>query len=402
MIIITKLLEFRGFARRFFQRFHFILAPIFKFIVSYFAFHTINNTLAYDARLSRPVIELGLAAVSTFLPMAIMILFAALLSIAQVYSVSPILAALVVVIFAVLYCFIVRFSGKYGYAIIGMPILTIFNIPYLIPLLLGMVATPIAVFPTACGVIVYYVFKVIQEAALRQDITSLDATLALYIDVVDSLFTHKEMFFTIAIFSVVIIVMYFVRKLHFEFVFELTIVLGAVLLIFGFLLVNLQFGIGPDILDVLLGTLYSTLLVFAAQFFRMVLDYTSVERVQFEDDDYYYYVKAVPKIDMTLPEKSVTNFSEWEDEKTQEKAPKKVRKSLLSMDFLKKKKEQEELAEDDFENEDWTEPQEMQTPERTLPEEFDDDDDAALYEFERRRYEEDIQEDTQEDGTPLE
>ena len=28
-----------------------------------------------------------------------------------------------------------------------------------------------------------------------------------------------------------------------------------------------------------------------------ILDYKHTERVQFEDDDYYYYVKAVPKID---------------------------------------------------------------------------------------------------------
>ena len=312
MEIITKLLEFRGAARRFFQKFHMIIEPVFRFVISFLAFHTINETLSYNATLGNPVIELGLAAVCTFLPPAILILAGALLATAQVYSASPILAALVLVIFAVLYCFMVRFSGKYGYAIVAIPVLYVFNMPYLIPLLLGMIATPIAVFPATCGVIVYYVFKVIQEAAVRQDITSLDATLALYIDVVDSLFTHKEMFVTIAIFAVVIIVMYLVRKLRFEFVFEITIVLGAVLTILGFLLADLKLEIGVNTGAMIFGTLGSMLLVFVAQFFRMVLDYTSVEYVQFEDDDYYYYVKAVPKIDMAMPQKNVTTFSEAE------------------------------------------------------------------------------------------
>jgi hypothetical protein len=27
-----------------------------------------------------------------------------------------------------------------------------------------------------------------------------------------------------------------------------------------------------------------------------MVDYTRIENVQFEDDDYYYYVKAVPKV----------------------------------------------------------------------------------------------------------
>ena len=58
----------------------------------------------------------------------------------------------------------------------------------------------------------------------------------------------------------------------------------------------------------ILGTLGSMLLVYIAQFFRMVLDYTSVENVQFEDDDYYYYVKAVPKLDMAMPQRNVTRF----------------------------------------------------------------------------------------------
>ena len=41
------------------------------------------------------------------------------------------------------------------------------------------------------------------------------------------------------------------------------------------------------------------------QFFLHSVDYTKAEKVQFEDDDYYYYVKAVPKIKVNLPKKKV-------------------------------------------------------------------------------------------------
>ena len=190
----------------------------------------------------------------------------------------------------------------------------VFKMPYLVPLLLGMIATPMAIFPTVSGVIIYFVFRVIQEAATRQDISSLDATLALYIDVVNSLFKHKEMFLTAAIFAAVIFIMWLVRRLRFEFVFEITIVLGAIINILGFLLANLQLNINVGTGDMILGTVVSMLLVFVAQFFRVVLDYTSVEHVQFEDDDYYYYVKAVPKIDVSMLQKNVTTFSDEEEE----------------------------------------------------------------------------------------
>ena len=314
MMIITKLLEFRGMARRFFQKYQLFIEPVFRFIISYLPFHTTNTALAYNTRFANPVIELGLAAVGAFLPPVVLILLCAMLAILQVYSASPILAALVVVIFAVLYCFIARFSGKYGYAVVAVPILFVFKMPYLVPLLLGMIATPMAIFPTVSGVIVYFVFRVIQEAATRQDISSLDATLALYIDVVNSLFKHKEMFLTAAIFAAVIFIMWLVRRLRFEFVFEITIVLGAIINILGFLLANLQLDINVGTGDMILGTVVSMLLVFVAQFFRVVLDYTSVEHVQFEDDDYYYYVKAVPKIDVSMLQKNVTTFSDEEEE----------------------------------------------------------------------------------------
>lgn len=313
MKILIKLLEFRGWARRLFQRYQLIIEPLFRFAISYLAFHTINTTLAYNTTVAKPVIELGLAAVGAFLPPVVLILLCAILAMLQVYSASPILAALVLVIFAVLYCFIARFSGKYGYAVVAVPILFVFKIPYLVPLLLGMIASPVAIFPTVSGVIVYYVFQVIEEAAMRQDITSLDATLALYIDVVNSLFTHKEMFITAGIFGMVIFVMWLVRRLRFEFVFEITILIGAMINILGFLLANLKLDINVGTGTMILGTVISTLLVFVAQFFRVVLDYMSVEHVQFEDDDYYYYVKAVPKIDVAMLQKNVTTFSDSED-----------------------------------------------------------------------------------------
>ena len=168
----------------------------------------------------------------------------------------------------------------------------------------------------------------------RNGLYKFNGTSVTKIDVVDSLFNHKEMFITAGIFASIIVVMYLVRKLRFEFVFEINIVLGAVLNILGFLLANLKFDIEVGIGGVILGTIGSMILVFIVHFFRMVLDYTSVEYVQFEDDDYYYYVKAVPKIDVAIPSKNVTTFSNEEEleleEDTMEEADANIERELCS------------------------------------------------------------------------
>ena len=41
------------------------------------------------------------------------------------------------------------------------------------------------------------------------------------------------------------------------------------------------------------------------QFFVFAVDYTRTEYLQYEDDDYYYYVKAVPKLTVSAPDVKV-------------------------------------------------------------------------------------------------
>ena len=60
--------------------------------------------------------------------------------------------------------------------------------------------------------------------------------------------------------------------------------------------------------------LISVVVAYIIQFFRMTLDYTGVINLQFEDDEYYYYVKAVPKLKVTIKDKTITRINPKEDE----------------------------------------------------------------------------------------
>ena len=44
-------------------------------------------------------------------------------------------------------------------------------------------------------------------------------------------------------------------------------------------------------------------------FFLFSVDYSRTEKLQFEDDEYYYYVKAVPKNVVATPEKKVKRIN---------------------------------------------------------------------------------------------
>ena len=49
--------------------------------------------------------------------------------------------------------------------------------------------------------------------------------------------------------------------------------------------------------------------------FSFNLDYSRTEKVQFEDDEYYYYVKAVPKVTVTTPEHKVKKINRAQNQR---------------------------------------------------------------------------------------
>ena len=66
------------------------------------------------------------------------------------------------------------------------------------------------------------------------------------------------------------------------------------------------------ILSAVLGAV--TGLVLELLFFSV--DYSRTENIQFEDDEYYYYVKAVPKVGVAVPEKKVKRITENQPQET--------------------------------------------------------------------------------------
>jgi hypothetical protein len=181
--------------------------------------------------------------------------------------------------------------------------------PYLIPILLGIISTPIAIIPTACGIVIYYIFQIIKTAITMQGSTSIEDILSLYKYVIDNLIANKQMIMSIVIFALILTVVYYVRRMKFDYAFEISIAAGALTSILGFLISDLIFNKSDQILAMIFGTILSGGVVYVIHFFKLTLDYSGVENVQFEDDVYYYYVKAVPKVTVTTPQMKVKHIN---------------------------------------------------------------------------------------------
>ena len=306
---MMPLLVFRERVKNFYQRYDLYITPVVKFIFAFIVFQTINMEIGYDARLESLPIVLGLSLLSAFTPSSIMVLLAALITVLHVYFVAPIISIIVVILLMILYFLFARFTPRLGYVVLAIPILFFLKIPYTIPILLGIISTPIAIIPTACGVVIYYVVQVVQTAITMQSNSSIDDILQLYTYIIDSLMNNKQMIMTIVIFALILMVVFYVRKLKFDYAFEISIAAGALTSILGFLISDLIFDKSEQIIAMILGTIASAGIIYAINFFKLTLDYSGVEYVQFEDEVYYYYVKAIPKITVTTPQMRVKHIN---------------------------------------------------------------------------------------------
>ena len=122
---------------------------------------------------------------------------------------------------------------------------------------------------------------------------------------IDTLMGNRAMMVAIVAFAATVLVVWFIRRLSIDHAWTIAMITGALLNILILLFGDLMYSTDISIIGLILGSIVSVLLVKVLQFFVFNVDYSRTEMVQFEDDEYYYYVKAVPKNTVATPEKRV-------------------------------------------------------------------------------------------------
>ena len=307
--MLTKILEIRNIAIDTYRKIKHIINPIVKFIIGLMLFSSINSAIGFDPRFAKTSIVLILSLVSAFTPGGVMVFFAMVLTLLHVYYASLFLSIIMLLIFIVLYAALMRFSNGNSIVAVLVPILAPLNLHFSIPLILGCVATPVSILPCACGVVFYYLIDVIKNAAGNKVELNLDEVITYYKDVLDVIIGKKEMYIVIIVFALVLLVVFLLRRLPFDYSFLISIGAGTVVNIIGLLVGSLKFDLSISAGTIIFMSLLSGLIAVAADFMKRVLDYTAIEHVQFEDDDFYYYVKAVPKINISMTNHNIRILS---------------------------------------------------------------------------------------------
>ncbi len=306
---MKTLLEYREKMKLFLGKYDIYLFPVLKFALALIAFLAINANVGFMSRLTNPGIALILALMCAFLPLNVTAVFGAGLILAHMYALSLEAFAITFVLFALMVLLFFRTAPKYGYLLIITPLAFGLRIPYVIPLAMGLMGTPVAAIPVACGTVVYFLLHYVRlnTAILGNTETSTMTEKITYL--LDNAVNNKEMLLTAAAFALTLILVYVIRRMSVDHSWSIAIAAGTVTDIIVLLFGSLLLDVTPQILSVLLGSLISAGIAVLLQITVFSLDYSRTEYVQFEDDEYYYYVKAVPKITIAVPEKTVKKIN---------------------------------------------------------------------------------------------
>ena len=115
-------------------------------------------------------------------------------------------------------------------------------------------------------------------------------------------------------FVIVYVVVFLIRRGRFNHASQIGIFVGLVAGMAGVVAGDAFWKIDIDFMKLLFGMALTAVIAYLVQFFRMTLDYTGVHKLQFEDEEYLYYVKAVPKMKVAPGDKTVTRIEEDRDE----------------------------------------------------------------------------------------
>lgn len=307
---MQKLFELKGYLVKYYGKYSKIVDKSFQFILALLTFTFISQNIGFSEIIANPIMTIVLSLICMLLPMSMTVVLATVAATLQVLTVSIGMAIVFAALFIILYAFYFRFAPGKSLLILLMPIAFMCKIPVVIPIVYGLIGSPICILPITAGTVIYYMVDYVRANG-SMFTSATDADMMTQIGTyVQTLLANREMWCVIIAFAVCLLLVYSVRRLSVDYAWEIAIIAGTLgninVMAYGYIVMDIQLSY----VSLIVGSVVAILVALLVKFLVFSVDYTRTEYLQFEDDEYYYYVKAVPKATVAIPEKTVKRINE--------------------------------------------------------------------------------------------
>lgn len=304
---------FRGRLQELYAKNSKMFDKILQFILAIVTFTVINHNVGFMKAVASPVASLALAVICTFLPLMVTVIMATVLILAHMFALSIGMLAVTAVIFLIMYIFYLRLTPKKALIVLLTPLAFFLKVPYIIPVACGLVATPISLIAISCGTIVYYMLEYVKKSSVNIENVGAKGMLTQVTKYVQQVFQNKEMWIVIVAFIICFFVVFTLRRTSMDHAWKVAIVAGAVVNVIVIVAGDIALGVHTSYGTLIGGNIGAIVIGLILELFLFSVDYARSENLQFEDDEYYYYVKAIPKVSVATPEKTVKRINERQE-----------------------------------------------------------------------------------------
>ena len=307
---MSTLLVWREKLQRLYASYSIYILKGIQFVLGLLLFGLINYNIGFMKMASSVICTIGLAVICTFLPMIVMVMAATVLILVHFYALSLPIAIVSAIIFLLMYIFYFRFTPKKAWLVLAAALAFGLKIPFVIPVAFGLMGTPVWIVPAVCGVISYYMVDFVKRSATALKSADADGIAANLTSFTKQVLGSKEMWLMIMAVVIGILVVNVVRSRAVSNAWKVASVSGSVVCLIVAAAGNMILEGNISYVSIVGSAALGIVLGLVLEFLFFSVDYSRTENIQFEDDEYYYYVKAVPKVGVSAPKKQVKHITE--------------------------------------------------------------------------------------------
>ncbi len=318
---LSTLFQVRGIVSKYLKRYELYINVVLKFVAYLMLFRITSGNAAFSGEgvFNSFMVQMVLALVATLLPNRCGVLIALGISVYNIFQTSLIGSVIVGAMMLVLYISMARMFPDHAYFLVLIPICIQWNLYLLVPIFAGMYVGVTAIVPVVAGVLMWGLQQIIPAFMTLEMGESLDALPKMISDAstygIDQITKNEQMVYLLIISVGIILVVSLLRKLRLDYVRYIALgaggVIGLVCLIMGKAVDSLQ---GSLVVMILLG-LATILSIALLEFLNLTLHYKAAQDLEFEDEEYFYQVRAIPKINpVSKSQKQVKTINEVTEE----------------------------------------------------------------------------------------
>ncbi len=306
---MTFLLELRERWLRFYEKHEKWILMAAKFAAALTALFLLTNEVGFFEILKNPLIIIPAAVLCALTPGFVTIIVLSGFLLVHLFVMSFPLGMVVVIVIGIMYLIFFRFCPTAVYLFLITVFCFCIHIPYLLPVVVALICPVSFIFAFDFAVIIYFILHTIGSYSAmltRQAVTDTAHSLSF---ISGSILGNREMFAVLITFTITFLLSNIIRRLPARYAGFYAIITGVICQFILLVLTDIWLKADLSLGAIVVQTVVEIALAIICNYLFFGVNYTKTEHFQFDDEEYYYYVKAVPKRTISVSDIKVKHIN---------------------------------------------------------------------------------------------